>query len=71
MAGIKKDLIGCTIGIDLENGDRIIGEVHTWSSDTIWVNIPFHKKPIDVPREITQRILVCLKPLDELKCHEK
>lgn len=55
------DLIGCVAGVDLLDGKRIIGKVRNWSSDTIWLDVPFYKNPVDVPRTIIRRVLVCIK----------
>ena len=57
----KKDFIGLTIGIDLLNGMRVIGKVHNWGEDTIWVLTDKFNKPIDVPRDLIQRALVCIE----------
>jgi len=54
-------LIGCTIGLDLLDGSRVIGEVFDWSVDTVWVFTKKFGKPIDIPKSIVKRMMVCLK----------
>jgi len=52
------ELKGCRVGIELLDGRKIFGVVHNWSDTIIWVIEDGHKKPIDVPRDIIERVLV-------------
>ena len=55
------ELKGCTIGIDLVSGIRIIGKVHRWTKSIVWLLEEDREEPIDIPRDIIVRALVLLK----------
>lgn len=54
----SNEVKGRKIAIELLNGTKIFGRVHSWGTKYIWVLEKGHKKPIDVPKDIIVRSLV-------------
>lgn len=49
---------GKKIVVELLNGQKIFGVVHSWGKSKIWVVEDTETQPKDIPREIIQRAFV-------------
>lgn len=59
LMGLKfKDIEGRFIAVELLDGSKIFGRVSKWGREVVWVLDTKTCNVIDVPKEITQRILV-------------
>jgi hypothetical protein len=68
MAANKKDrddLIGCRVGLDLLDGTRLIGKVAKWDDCTVYIDVGAGE-PLDIPKNIIQRVLVLIKGNEEV-----
>lgn len=63
---------GKKIAIELLDGTRILGRVHSWGKTRIWVLEDGFDNPKEVPRDIIQRSLVLFEEVsnDEEKPKE-
>ena len=51
-------LIGKRVAIQLCNGTKIFGVLDKWTEDIVWVDEQANEDPLDIPKEIIERMLV-------------
>lgn len=53
-----KEYRGKPVAIQLLDGSKIFGTIYKWTKNIVWVDIENKKRILDIPKDITQRILV-------------
>ncbi len=54
------DLEGKFAAIELLDGSKVFGSVCKWSRTVVWVDKDNTGRIVDIPKEITQRILIII-----------